>query len=627
VKILFVMLHAGFVRNYERPLRALAAAGHQIHVACEWNRNKLGEDVLIARLAESSDRITSGSTPSRAENVRLFLARVDRSATRSGRFGRVRRSAETESSRDQWPRNLRAETWESLATTVRLLLDYLRYFEPAYAPAAQLRQRAEKRLPQLYVGLVRLVSWAGRPARALLVSILRGLERVIPINSAVDAFIRRHDPDLLLVTPLIDLGSQQVDYLKCAERLGIRSALCVASWDNLTNKGVVRVVPDHVLVWNEIQRREAVTFHGVSTDRVLVTGGQLFDHWFDARPSRPCDDFCRRVGLPSDRPFLLYVGSSQFIAPNEVPFVERWISRIRTGGDARLATMGILLRPHPANVRPWRTLDVAAFQNVAIWPSVGTGPYSPDSDREYFDSLYHSAAVVGVNTSALIEAGIVGRPVFTIRAPEFVDGQDGTLHFQYLLGVEGGLVHAADTLDEHVGQLTTVLQDGVGTLEREKRFVQAFIRPFGLDVPASPVFVQAIETILKLPRPAAQTEPWWVRLVRPLVWPVARAARVLAEDRPLWAYPMRLVVSVLTWTAALAIWIREGIRTRSHPMAKRIRRRSHVIWYESTQRLGKLLKRGRKSLARGIHSARLGARRLARRRGTTPQQPGKRKSA
>ena len=38
---------------------------------------------------------------------------------------------------------------------------------------------------------------------------------------------------------------------------GIPAGVCVASWDNLTNKGVIRSDPDAVFVWNEAQRRAA----------------------------------------------------------------------------------------------------------------------------------------------------------------------------------------------------------------------------------------------------------------------------------------------------------------------------------------------------------------------------------
>ena len=55
--------------------------------------------------------------------------------------------------------------------------------------------------------------------------------------------------------------------------------------------------------------------------------------------------------------------------------------------------------------------------------------------------MFHSVAVVGVNTSALIESGIVGRPVYTVLADEFAGQQEGTLHFQHLKNVNGGLLH------------------------------------------------------------------------------------------------------------------------------------------------------------------------------------------
>jgi hypothetical protein len=39
---------------------------------------------------------------------------------------------------------------------------------------------------------------------------------------------------------------------------------------------------------------------------------------------------------------------------------------------------------------------------------------------------------MGINTSAQIEAGLIGRPVYTVLLPEFWDNQEGTLHFAYL---------------------------------------------------------------------------------------------------------------------------------------------------------------------------------------------------
>ena len=81
-----------------------------------------------------------------------------------------------------------------------------------------------------------------------------------------------------------------------------------------------------------------------------------------------------------------------------------------------------------------------------------------DARADFFDSLTHSAAVVGINTTAMIEAAIVGKSVLTVLSPEFA--QESTLHFDYLLEENGGFLHVAGSLDEHVAQLAQVLAGG-----------------------------------------------------------------------------------------------------------------------------------------------------------------------
>ena len=591
-RILFVMLHPGFVRYYEDTLYALADQGHDVHVAFEVSRTKLGEDVTAERLATRSPRITCGTTPDRSESVRSFLVRADRTAVRAGDEDRP------------WTRH---DAWESLATTVRLLADYLRFFEPAFHGAESLRARVEKRLPRVYLTLVRAV--AGAPwSRALVAAVLRGLERVIPTSDDLHAFLREHRPDLLLVTPLIELGSQQVDYVKTARTLGIRSALCVASWDNLTSKGLIRVLPDHVLVWNEAQVREATQFHGVPAGRITVTGAQVFDRWFSMRPTRSREAFCRAVGLDPTRPFLLYVGSSVFIAPDEVPFAQRWLDALRSEGSEQVAGLGVLIRPHPANARQWRTLDLSSTPNAAMWPPIGTDPTSPRFKDDYFDSLYHCAAVVGINTSAQIEASIVGRPVLTVRSPEFAHAQDGTLHFRHLVD-GGGVVQVAASLDEHVRHVQALVDGDAGWVDRARAFVRAFVRPHGLEAPAAPIFAQAVGALAAEPRLAARPDGVWIALARVPALPLAYIAWAIAEGRPLWVYAMRPVVTAGVWAVAVPYGVGGGWDAHVRPALKRARRGAWSAWYESTQRVGQWIRRFTKRVRRLVRNAGGAARR------------------
>lgn len=479
MKILFIARHFTYFRNFDSAITSLAARGHSVHLAAD-REEALGGRELADRLAAEHPTVTVGFTPLRDV----------------GRYSR-------------------------LARALRLGLDYLRYSDSRYDTMPKLRQRAYARTPAFILAVARL------PCRVVMMRLLEHLEQAVPGHGGVEDFIRAEQPDLVLVTPLIELGSPQTDYLRAAQRLGIRTALCVWSWDHLSSKALIRVRPDHLLVWNEIQRDEAARFHGIPPERVHVTGAQCFDRWFGRRPRQDRAAFCRRAGLPDAAPFVLYVCSALFRgSPSEAAFVREWVRAIRGSSHPELRGMNVLVRPHPQRLEEWRdvTLDGAA-----LW---GSNPVDEQGRSDYFDSLYHSAAVVGLNTSALLEAAIVDRPVYTILRPEFRDNQEGTFHFHYLLTVGNGFLNATTTLDEHVEQLEALARGEAP--RRNKAFVEQFVRPRGLNVPATSIFVETVETLAGSPPPRPRLAPAWVLLLRPLVFALVLAGRLPVLERIYW---------------------------------------------------------------------------------------------
>jgi hypothetical protein len=325
----------------------------------------------------------------------------------------------------------------------------------------------------------------------------------------------------VLVTPLVTARCPQADVVKSAQALGIPAAVCVASWDHLTTKGLIRVEPDLVAVWNDEQRDEALRYHHVPAERVVVTGAQPFDRWFERTPTER-SLFCAKVGLRSDKPYVLFVGSTASIsAPDvELRFVRRWIETLRS--DPAFGEVGILIRPHPYNSTHWSDVDFADFVNVAVYPRTAN-PVNERDRQDYFDSLYHSEAVVGVNTTAMIEAAIVGRTVHSVLVDDFKDTQSGTLHFRYMLAENGGFLRVARDLREHGAQLAETLRTPDIGRAACARFVDRFIRPHGRDVLSTPVLVDALEQLASRPRGSARTSPFLYPL-RALLWIGGRIA-------------------------------------------------------------------------------------------------------
>jgi hypothetical protein len=487
MKILFSMRHIGSLRLFDPALRALARRGHEV-------------DVLVSRRESIEWRNAAAQLTVECPTVRWH-----------------------------WADDLTPNTWLEFATVVRLWLDYLRYFDPRYAEAPKLRTRAEERVPAFIVCACRRWPLTSAAGRTVLAHVLRAIERVLPRQKPADEAIASHVPDVVLLTPLVHLGSPQVELLRSARALGVPTALCVGSWDHLSSKSVIRDAPDRVFVWNPTQRREALELHGLDAGRVVVTGAQCYDPWFGRTPRRTRAEFCRHVGLPEDRPLLLWVCSALFPgSPIEADFVTRWIDAVRRSSDPVVASASILVRPHPARLDEWNAIDLSRWPSVARY---GALPIDEDSRADYFESLYYASAIAGLNTSAFIEAAIVDRPVHALLLPEFHENQEGTIHFHYLLPSNGGPLITSRRLDEHVAQLGASLTSGGSS--RNRGFVESFVRPVGLDRAAADVFVDAVEGLAHV-SPARADAPKWAPLTRPLVWPLARLTeRALArgEDR------------------------------------------------------------------------------------------------
>jgi hypothetical protein len=141
----------------------------------------------------------------------------------------------------------------------------------------------------------------------------------------------------------------------------------------------------------------------------------------------------------------------------------------------------------------WRERSLDDLAGVTIFPPLGADPVDDSSRADYFDSIAHADAVVGVNTSALIESAILDRPALAFPGPTFRSRQEELPHFGLLVG-EGGAVRASGSMDEHVAQLSEALADPAREAPRRRRFVESFIRPRGATSPTERV-VAVVEVL------------------------------------------------------------------------------------------------------------------------------------
>lgn len=388
----------------------------------------------------------------------------------------------------------------------RFFKNYIHYLKPPYRDARKVRARMFNLLMLEAIG-EGVADWGepiglGLPQSEVerLLQACDLVESRIPSDPSHEAIILRDArPDIVLFAPVVEIAPLQADLIKSARALGIPSVMLLFSWDNLSTKGTLHVPPDWMLTWNERQKQEAVELHGYPAEQIGVVGAGRFDGFYEGQPASSYEEFCGIVGLDPARPCVTYVCSSALLG-SEWAFVEKWVAAIRTSPDEALREANILVRAHPdivfdgisdetmrrkRNDRHGLTRSGRPFTDQKAVLTYGKNA------RFYYDTLYHSAVVVGLNTTAEIEAAMLGRPVLTVLTDEDeIDGQASTLHFHYILEENGGFVRAARSLPEHLTHLSAALRS---ERAQPSDAVKAFVRPWGWETPAGVVVADMVE--------------------------------------------------------------------------------------------------------------------------------------
>ena len=146
-----------------------------------------------------------------------------------------------------------------------------------------------------------------------------------------------------------------------------------------------------------------------------------------------------------------------------------------------------MIRPHPLNLKIWEGFNrkgavIVPRDNRDIF-------YSTEAKALFFESFYHSKCVIGLNTTAMIEAAIVDKPCMSIIDGRYSATQENSGHFHHL--IDAGILYTANNIADAAAMLDRVLA-GDTKVEDRRCFVRDFIRPCGLEKPASEIMIKVL---------------------------------------------------------------------------------------------------------------------------------------
>lgn len=327
---------------------------------------------------------------------------------------------------------------------------------------------------------------------------LRRMEKLVAPERSIILHLKKINP-AVLVAPAGNLigNSADIEYTKAAAALGIKTVIPVISWDFLTTKGTIHVMPDLLLVWNKFHEDEALRYHHFPKAQIRIIGAPLFDKWLsiiNKKPKLDRESFSRKYGLKPENYFVIYLGSTANVAADESWVVREMRKELDDSGNPDLKNVQIIVRPHPAHWKIYESLK--NLKNIRIIPEVGG--VMPDNETSlsiFYETLYHSVVASGINTSGMIDAMVAGKPLITMLVERYRSRQEKTAYFQQLL--ESDSSYLAKNGNEFAKILKELLQKKDSKKIKRDAFISDAIRPRGLDISAGEAAALEIENLLK----------------------------------------------------------------------------------------------------------------------------------
>jgi len=253
--------------------------------------------------------------------------------------------------------------------------------------------------------------------------LVRLLSRVFTPRSPFDALLGEFRPALVFSTDVEN--EYDVRLMHEAKRQGIPIVGMVRSWDNLTAKGLLRVVPDRLVVHNDIIAREATALHGVARGLVSVVGIPHYDGYApyrdpgSVRAARAV--FLRELGFDPRTEVVLfapvgdrYVSATYAIDQSIVVLLDSCLP------DTSLLFVRLPIADQVAGLRPGRFGRVVIERGGSPLGHVKNTELSRADEKRLALTLAASDVVVTGPSTMCVDAAFFDKPTILIG----FDGKD-----------------------------------------------------------------------------------------------------------------------------------------------------------------------------------------------------------
>lgn len=298
-------------------------------------------------------------------------------------------------------------------------------------------------------------------------------------NHDYDTYFDAYRPSLVVLANIFD--EPEVHLLRAAKKRGVPSVGFINSWDKVTARCILRLLPNRCVVFNPIVAEELVRYDHVRAEDIFIGGMPQFDYYVTGKTA-PREEFFKRIGANADSRLIVYAPVGKTYGNSDwamIDFLYRLKKEGKFGKDVE-----ILVRFPPNDFmdmaelekRPWLLYDHPGYR----FSNVRGGDWDLDFKAlaHLADTLHHMALLIGFASSIDIDAAVFDKPVVGInfemeknlRPMQSPKRYQQMLHCKTIL--KSGGICFVNTSDELIAAVNAYLRDPSLDREGRKRLVK-----------------------------------------------------------------------------------------------------------------------------------------------------------
>lgn len=298
-------------------------------------------------------------------------------------------------------------------------------------------------------------------ARRLFQKIFRFLDFHLLRDKTFDKYFEKYKPELIFSAHLF--GDNEAILAKEAKRCGIKTIGFVNSWDKMTARCILRVLPNRMIVPNDIVKNEVLAYTSMNQKDIIVAGIPFYDYFVREKPSSR-EDFYKRIGADLNKDIILYAPAGKSFSSDADQYTVETLKKIY---NSKLIPQNIqfLIRfqPNDENVgveTQDSSLFLFDFPGKRFSSKRGVDwDMNFDDMHHLLDTLHYCKFIITHVSSILIDGAIFDKPIVLVDLEEELQNKSKQVlqrtmewrflmnHFTAVAGTSGvRLVRSTDDL-------------------------------------------------------------------------------------------------------------------------------------------------------------------------------------